>query len=67
MTVRYLKPKDTSWPQLSDEAIERVEAVLKEELDPKWVTTDEYSAYADMLFDHIIAQRQTVPGELSVH
>jgi len=67
MSVKYLKPQDTQWPELDEVAIERVEAVLKNELDPKWVATDEYSAYADMLFDHIIAERQTHPGELIVH
>jgi hypothetical protein len=67
MSIRYLKPSQTRWPELSDDQIERVEAVLADKLEARWVTHDELSSYQDMLFDHIIATRQTVDGELIVH
>jgi hypothetical protein len=62
MSVTYAKVR--GWPELSEDQIKRVEAVLKEELDPKWVTSEELSSYQDLLFDHIISTRQTHPGEI---
>lgn len=62
MAVQYAKIQN--WPELSDAAIERIEAVLADKLEAKWVTSEELSAYQDLLFDHIIATRQTHPGEI---
>ena len=59
-TVRY-----TNHPlELSDIDVLRVEAVMRGELDEKWVSIEELESFSDLLYDYIAADRQTVEGSL---
>ena len=67
MAVKYVKPSATNHPlKLSDHAIERITAVLEDRLDPHWVSSEEYEAFQDLLYDRIAADKQTVEGVLTL-
>lgn len=49
---------------LTEKDCERIEAVLSDELDYRWISDAEIEAYQDLLYDHIVSKRQTHPGSL---
>ena len=65
MSVKYLKPKHMNHPlKLRESDINRITAVLNEELDYEWISDEEMEAFQDQLFDIIAAKSQTHEGSV---
>jgi hypothetical protein len=67
MSVKYIKPKKMNYPlKLRESDINRITAVLNDELDYEWISDEEMEAFQDQLFDIIAAKNQTHEGSLVI-
>ena len=65
MSVKYIKPKKMNHPlKLRESDVNRVVAVINNELDNEWISDEEMEAFEDQLFDIITAKNQTHEGSL---
>jgi hypothetical protein len=65
MGIKYVKPKQMNHPlKLRKSDVNRVVAVLNNELDNEWISKEEMEAFQDQLFDIIAAKEQTHDGSL---
>ena len=65
MAVKYVKPKQMNHPlKLRESDVNRITAVLNDELDYEWISDEEMEAFQDQLFDIIAAKEQTHDGSL---
>jgi hypothetical protein len=67
MSVKYIKPKKMNHPlKLRESDVNRLVAVLNQELDSEWVSDEEMEAFQDQLFDIIASKEQTHEGSLVI-
>jgi hypothetical protein len=67
MSVKYIKPKKMNHPlKLRESDVNRLVAVLNNELDYEWISDEEMEAFQDQLFDIIAAKNQTHEGSLVI-
>jgi hypothetical protein len=67
MSVKYIKPKKMNHPlKLRESDVNRLVAVLNDELDYEWISDEEMEAFQDQLFDIIAAKNQTHEGSLVI-
>jgi hypothetical protein len=67
MSVKYIKPKKMNHPlKLRESDVNRLVAVLNNELDSEWISDEEMEAFQDQLFDIIAAKNQTHEGSLVI-
>jgi hypothetical protein len=60
MGIKYVKPKQMNHPlKLRESDVNRVVAVINNELDNEWISDEEMEAFQDQLFDIIAAKEQT--------
>jgi len=52
--------------KLRESDINRITAVLNDELDYEWISDEEMEAFQDQLFDIIAAKNQTHEGSLVI-
>ena len=65
MAVKYVKPKQMNHPlKLRESDVNRLVAVINNELDNEWISDEEMEAFQDQLFDIIAAKNQTHEGSL---
>jgi hypothetical protein len=65
MTIKYVKPKQMNHPlKLRESDVNRLVAVINNELDNEWISDEEMEAFHDRLFDIIAAKEQTHEGSL---
>jgi len=65
VAVKYVKPKQMNHPlKLRESDVNRITAVLNDELDYEWISDEEMEAFQDQLFDIIAAKEQTHDGSL---
>jgi len=65
MGVKYVKPKKMNHPlKLRESDVNRLVAVLNNELDYEWISDEEMESFQDQLFDIIVAKHQTHEGSL---
>ena len=65
MSVKYVKPSKMNHPlKLRESDVNRLVAVLNDELDYEWISDEEMEAFQDQLFDIIAAKEQTHDGSL---
>ena len=65
MAVKYVKPNKMNHPlKLRESDINRLVAVLNDELDYEWISDEEMEAFQDQLFDIIAGKNQTHEGSL---
>jgi hypothetical protein len=65
MTVKYVKPSKMNHPlKLRESDVNRITAVLNDELDYEWISDEEMEAFQDRLFDIIAGKNQTHEGSL---
>jgi len=63
--IKYVKPGKTNHPlKLRESDVNRLVAVLNDELDYEWISDEEMEAFQDQLFDIIAAKNQTHEGSL---
>jgi hypothetical protein len=67
MSVKYIKPKKMNHPlKLRESDVNRLVAVLNDELSYEWISDEEMEAFQDQLFDIIAAKNQTHEGSLVI-
>ena len=67
MSVKYIKPKKINHPlKLRESDVNRLVAVLNNELEYEWISDEEMEAFQDQLFDIIAAKSQTHEGSLII-
>ena len=67
MSVKYIKPRKMNHSlKLRESDINRITAVLNDELDYEWISDEEMEAFQDQLFDIIAAKNQTHEGSLVI-
>jgi len=65
VAVKYVKPSKMNHPlKLRESDVNRITAVLNDELDYEWISDEEMEAFQDQLFDIIAAKEQTHDGSL---
>jgi hypothetical protein len=67
MSVKYIKPKKMNHPlKLRESDVNRIVAVINDELAYEWISDEEMEAFQDQLFDIIAAKNQTHEGSLVI-
>jgi hypothetical protein len=67
MSVKYIKSRKMNHPlKLRESDVNRITAVLNDELDYEWISDEEMEAFQDQLFDIIAAKNQTHEGSLVI-
>jgi len=67
MSVKYIKPRKMNHPlKLRESDVNRITAVLNNELEYEWISDEEMEAFQDQLFDIIAAKNQTHEGSLVI-
>lgn len=68
MAIEYLTEEHTEHPLRHELAPEDMALVIQGILDNEsWMSLEEIEAAQDLLFDRIVAERQTVPGSLALN